>query len=232
MKLFYIPNFEDKFYIFDKIESKHISKVLRLKNGNLIYFTNGKGKLYKAKIIDDNHKKVKISIIEIEKIIKKTNFLHIAIAPTKNISRFEWFLEKATEIGINEITPILCEHSERKNIKFERSEKIIISAMKQSLKLFLPKLNNMIKFEDFILKKSDNLKFISHCKNQKKISLKNAPKNKKKFLILIGAEGDFSHKEIKMAEENNFKSVSLGESRLRTETAGIVACHIFNLLQD
>jgi len=141
-------------------------------------------------------------------------------------------LEKATEIGINEITPILCEHSERKNIKFERSEKIIISAMKQSLKLFLPKLNNMIKFEDFILKKSNNLKFISHCKNQKKILLKNAKKNEKKFLILIGAEGDFSEKEIKMAEENNFKSVSLGESRLRTETAGIVACHTFNLLQD
>jgi len=151
--------------------------------------------------------------------------LHLAVAPTKMNERYEWFLEKATEIGIQEITPIICEHSERKVIKTDRFQKILESAMKQSLHYYLPKLNEPIAFKDFIKKEFDGQKFIAHCEETDKKSLKNELENGKDVTILIGPEGDFSVKEIQLAIENSFIPVSLGNTRLRTETAAIVACH-------
>jgi 16S rRNA (uracil1498-N3)-methyltransferase len=154
--------------------------------------------------------------------------LHIAIAPTKNIDRFEWFLEKATEIGIDEITPIICRHSERKIIKTERGSRILLSAMKQSLKYHLPKLNEAISLANFLKSNFDGTKYIAHCEDGEKNELKTVSKTEK-TLILIGPEGDFSPKEIELALQNQFRAVSLGTSRLRTETAGIIAVHTINI---
>ena len=148
-----------------------------------------------------------------------------AVAPTKMNERYEWFLEKATEIGIQEITPIICEHSERKVIKTDRFQKIIESAMKQSLHYYLPKLNEPISLKELLKKEIDGQKFIAHCEETDKESLKNELKPNEDVTILIGPEGDFSVKEIQLAIENNFIPVSLGNTRLRTETASIVACH-------
>ena len=157
-------------------------------------------------------------------------YLHIAIAPTKNINRFEWFLEKATEIGIDEITPIICTNSERKIIKEIRCNKILISAMKQSLKYHLPKLNKTITLNNLLEKSIDEKKYIAHCKNGQKKNLKEI-NTTDKILILIGPEGDFSSEEIETALQNKFKAVSLGLSRLRSETAGIIATHTININQ-
>jgi 16S rRNA (uracil1498-N3)-methyltransferase len=157
---------------------------------------------------------------------------HIAIAPTKNIERLEWFLEKATEIGIKEITPVLCEHSERKIINMERLEKIIVSAMKQSLKTYIPVLNPLTRFTDFVSKPFNGQKFIAHCTEGIRSELIHSYVKQSESLILIGPEGDFSPKEIEFAKSNGFIEISLGKSRLRTETAGIVACHTINLLNN
>jgi 16S rRNA (uracil1498-N3)-methyltransferase len=158
--------------------------------------------------------------------------LHIAIAPTKMNDRFEWFLEKATEIGIDEITPLYCDHSERKQIKIERMEKVVISAMKQSLKYKLPKLNEPEKFKDFIHQKDWDLGLIAHCQQGDKKQMRDLIREKKKIMILIGPEGDFSDQEISEAKANGLYPVSLGESRLRTETAGVVACSNIAILKD
>jgi 16S rRNA (uracil1498-N3)-methyltransferase len=161
---------------------------------------------------------------------KMPYFLHIAIAPTKNIERLEWFLEKSTEIGISEITPLLCEHSERKIVKNDRLERVIISAAKQSVKAFFPKLNSLQEFNLLVTSKFDGEKYIAHCNKQDLPLLKNVISLKGKSLILIGPEGDFSPKEVSFALENGFKEISLGTSRLRTETAGIVACDTVSIL--
>jgi 16S rRNA (uracil1498-N3)-methyltransferase len=149
----------------------------------------------------------------------------LAVAPTKMNERYEWFLEKATEIGLQEITPIICEHSERKVIKTDRFQKILESAMKQSLHYYLPKLNEPISFRDFINKENKGQKFIAHCEETDKKSLKNELKTNQDITVLIGPEGDFSVKEIQSALEQNYIPVSLGQTRLRTETAAVVACH-------
>ena len=163
----------------------------------------------------------------------KPNFrVHIAIAPTKNIERIEWFLEKATEIGINRVTPLLCRFSERKEIKAERLEKVMISAMKQSLKAYLPQLDELTRFNEFIQQPFDGQKYIAHCDNQHRDLLRNKVIPGQNYLILIGPEGDFSTEEIELALKHGFQPVSLGESRLRTETAGLVACHTVNLLNQ
>lgn len=233
MHLFYTPDISENFYTLNEIESKHCIKVLRLDKNDIIKLIDGKGGFYTAKISDPNPKKCIVEIIETQKEYGKRNhYLHIAIAPTKNIDRFEWFLEKATEIGIDEITPILCEHSERKAIKPERLEKIIISAVKQSLKGYKPKLNELTLLEDFIQQDFDGDKFIAHCEENEKLLLKNAYQAKHHAIILIGPEGDFSPNEIDNTKKAQFKEISLGESRLRTETAGVVACHTVNLLNE
>ncbi|MBT8317515.1 MAG: 16S rRNA (uracil(1498)-N(3))-methyltransferase [Lutibacter sp.] len=213
-------------FTFDKTESRHIVRVLRKKENDKIFITNGKGKLFTSEILIANDKKCLVKIITTEAFKKPWNYyLHIAIAPTKLNDRFEWFLEKATEIGIDEITPIICEHSERKVVKPERLEKIIQSAAKQSLKYHFPKLNEPVTFNQFINSNFDGQLFIAHCEETAKKSLKTALKPKLDTTILIGPEGDFSIKEIMQSLVHNFIPVSLGESRLRTETAGIVAVH-------
>ena len=227
MQLFYLENPKDEI-ILSAEESKHATKVLRKKEGDILNFTDGKGYFYKAKITVADTRKCRLEIVSSQQKEKQHNYhLHIAIAPTKNMDRFEWFLEKATEIGIDEITPIICSRSERKVIKTERCNKILLSAMKQSLKFHLPKLNEAISLIDFLKNNMDGAKYIAHCEKSNKLELKNE-KLEEKTLILIGPEGDFSATEIEMTLKNNFKAVSLGTSRLRTETAGIVAVHTIN----
>jgi 16S rRNA (uracil1498-N3)-methyltransferase len=227
MQLFYTNNSETEFTLLSE-ESKHITKVLRKKEGDTLQFTNGKGQLLIAEITTSDIRKTRVKVTEkIEKEKQHNYYLHIAIAPTKNMDRFEWFLEKATEIGIDEITPIICHHSERKVVKTERCNRILLSAMKQSLKYHLPKLNEAISFKDFIKQDFEGKKYIAHCDEGEKTELRKE-KKENRTLILIGPEGDFSVTEIEIALQNKFKAVSLGNSRLRTETAGIVAVHTIN----
>jgi len=226
MQLFYNQELSttSKQITFDKIESKHMVRVLRKKENDILKITNGKGYVFDAKISFASDKKCTADIISITKKNKPWNYhLHIAIAPTKNNDRIEWFLEKATEIGIDEITPIICSDSERRVVNIKRFEKIIQSAMKQSLKYTLPKINAPKKFNDFINQNLEGTICIAHCENQEKKSLKSIVKPSEKITILIGPEGDFSSEEIKKALLKNYSALSLGKRRLRTETAALVA---------
>ena len=234
MQLFYNSTISEteKLFVFDKEESKHIIKVLRKKESDILFVTNGLGVLFKTEIALASDSKCTVNILSFEKQEPSKYHLHLAVAPTKMNERYEWFLEKATEIGIQEITPIICEHSERKVIKTDRFQKIIESAMKQSLHYYMPKLNEPISFKEFIKKDFSGQKFIAHCEETDKKSLKKEVKIKEDILILIGPEGDFSVKEIQMALDNTFIPVSLGETRLRTETAALVACHSVVLLNE
>tara|TARA_B100000965_G_scaffold348710_1_gene321468 strand:- start:144 stop:833 length:690 start_codon:yes stop_codon:yes gene_type:complete len=227
MQLFFSNTVENQ-VTFTLEENKHLTKVLRKKINDEVFIIDGKGYLYTGKIICQDKKSSTVEITNREKKEKTHKYyLHIGLAPTKNISRFEWFLEKATEIGIDEITPLICEKSERKTINFNRCEKILITAIKQSLKYHLPKLNNPISFNNFIKDEKLGDKFIAHCKEGKKIKLDK--KAKEKYVILIGPEGDFSQNEIDLAITRKYLPITLGNSRLRTETAGIVASHSVNL---
>lgn len=233
MHIFYTPDISGKTYTLSEVESKHCIRVLRLEKGNEITLVDGRGGFYTTEIADPNPKKCTVKIIQSELNFGLRNFqVHVAIAPTKNIERIEWFLEKATEIGINRVTPLLCRYSERKEIKSERLEKVMVSAMKQSLKAYLPRLDELTKFNEFIRQPFEGQKFIAHCEEQQRDLLKNLVVPNQNYLILIGPEGDFSPEEIDLALKAGFKPVSLGESRLRTETAGVVACHTFNLLNE
>jgi 16S rRNA (uracil1498-N3)-methyltransferase len=227
MQLFYNPTITEstEVFSFDKEESKHIIKVLRKKDSDLLYVTNGLGFLFKTEITLASDSKCTVKIISFEKAAPSKFKLHLAVAPTKMNDRYEWFLEKATEIGVHEITPIICDHSERKVINNERFDKILLTAMKQSNELYLPKLNPAITFKEFVKLKIEGVKLIAHCEETDKKSLKSILKTNEDYTILIGPEGDFSEKEIAMALENDFTAVSLGNTRLRTETAAIVACH-------
>ena len=214
-------------------EAWHCIKVLRLKINDKITLTDGRGFLYNALVSSINQKK-KILEVEILEVKEKQKYptanLHIAIAPTKNIDRFEYFVEKATEIGVNEITPIITDNSERKTVNIERVSKILVSAIKQSGQFYLPTLNNVIHFNKFIEMNHCENKFIAHCNDTEKKSLNDYVKKGQDSLILIGPEGDFSKEEIAISIKKDFKALSLGNTRLRTETAGVVACHSFNLI--
>ena len=227
MQLFYNPNINEttESFSFDREESKHIIKVLRKKDTDILYVTNGLGFLFKTEITLASDNKCTVQIISFEKEASPKFQLHLAVAPTKMNDRFEWFLEKATEIGIHEITPVICDRSERKVVNAERFEKILLTAMKQSNVLKLPKLNKSITFKEFVKHKKEGLHLIAHCEETDKKSLKSILKPNTNITLLIGPEGDFSEKEIASAIENNFIPVSLGNTRLRTETAAIVACH-------
>lgn len=233
MNLFYNPHIteDDTQIIFDKEESRHITKVLRKKIGDSIYSTNGAGLMITSEILSITPKQSIAKIVHVETSAAPDYQLHMVVAPTKNNDRFEWFLEKATEIGITSITPVVCDHSERKVIKPERYEKIIQSAMKQSLKTFMPKLHPMVTFKESIALFEDSklLKVIAHCEERPKDYLFQIVAPKQDVLICIGPEGDFSTKEIDMAVLKGWKEVSLGASRLRTETAAIAACHTISL---
>jgi len=234
MNLFYHPSCKssDTEVRFGKEESRHITKVLRYKVGDTVHITNGMGFIFTTELLEVGPKLSRAKVIKEVKQEPLPYRLHMAVAPTKNNDRFEWFLEKATEIGITSITPIISEHSERKVIKPERLERIIESAMKQSLKAYKPTLHPAISFSAYIKAASnEGLKCIAHCAPTEKVPLKNKIAEAKDILILIGPEGDFSETEIKFAEDNGFVGVSLGASRLRTETAAIVACHSVSLLR-
>ena len=228
MQLFYNSDIEESTttFTFSKEESKHIIKVLRKSVGAILKITNGKGWLFDAEIISADIKRCQANISNAVQKPKRNYKLHLAVAPTKMNDRFELFLEKATEIGIDSITPILCDHSERKVIKLDRFEKIVQSAMKQSLQCYLPIINKLTPLSAFINQEFNGQMFIAHCEETTdKQSLKDKLQPKQDITILIGPEGDFSVKEIEMALRHNFIPVTLGKTRLRTETAAVVACH-------
>lgn len=234
MQLFYAPDIDNDTieFTFDKEESKHIVKVLRKLEGSILQITNGKGFLFICVVILASEKKCVVKINE-SQFTEARNFrIHMVVAPTKMNDRYEWFLEKAAEIGVDEITPIICDHSERKIIKTERFDKILISAMKQSNQMYLPILNEPIKLTDFLSKEIIGQKFIAHCEETEKVELKDRIKIQQNYTLLIGPEGDFSTNEINKALTNGYLPVALGNTRLRTETAAIVGCHTFVLANN
>ena len=230
--MFYCPDILHSFTLSEE-ESQHAVRVLRLQTGDELELVDGAGGYYKAVISNPHPKHCEFVIKETFTEFGKRDYrLHIAIAPTKNIERLEWFIEKCTEIGIDEITPVICRFSERKIIKPERLEKIIVSAAKQSLKAYFPILNPMCSFRDFIQQTTVSQKFIAHCYEQDKQLLQRVYQKSFDAVILIGPEGDFSPEEVQAAIQHRFLPVSLGSSRLRTETAGVVACHTVSLINE
>lgn len=214
-------------------ESVHIARVLRMKPGDQLKLTDGKGNTAIAAIEDPNPKACSVNIISIESDVQKGFRLHLAVAPTKNAARFEWFLEKATEFGIDEITPVYCDHSERQKLRTERLEKVVISAMKQSLSSFLPLINQPVDLIQLIKSNAGRKNcFIAWVDDKPRPHLKDVCLPGKDALVLIGPEGDFSPQEIKLALDSGFLPVSLGKARLRTETAALASCFIVNLLNE
>lgn len=211
--------------LLDEDTSKHIVQVLRMQNGEQLQLTDGKGNLFLAAITDNNRKRCTVAIQQTVNTQPKTANASIAISLLKNSSRFEWFLEKATELGISEIIPLICERTEKTAFKYERMNSILISAMLQSQQVFLPLLHQPIKFNPFVSKPFDNTaKFIAHCEDESnKVQLHHQITQSCSQLILIGPEGDFTKQEIELALQHGFSAVSLGHTRLRTETAGVVA---------
>lgn len=233
MNLFYTPDItpQNEAWFLTEEESKHCTRVLRLEKGDEVNLIDGKGGFYTATISDAHPKR---TILHIKSVTteygKRNHYLHIAVAPTKNLDRLEWFLEKATEIGIDEISLIISHRSERKEAKTERLNKIITAAIKQSLKAYHPILNEAIAYNKFITKPFSGQKFIAHCADGEKAEIKDQIDLKGNYLVMIGPEGDFSEKEVADALQSGFKPITLGESRLRTETAALEACFEINFL--
>jgi len=231
MHLFYTPDITLPDYSLSEEESKHAIRVLRLQLNDEVILVDGKGGKYTAQITDVNPKKTILKITHSQQEFGKRNhYLHIAVAPTKNIERLEWFLEKATELGIDTITPIICDRSERKEVKTDRLNKIIISAVKQSIKAYHPLLNEAISFKQFIEPGFEGAGFIAHCMEGEKPLLAQLIKPQGHYTILIGPEGDFTPQELTLAQAAGYTGISLGEARLRTETAALVACFEINML--
>ena len=232
MQIFYTPDIAVNTELPDE-EGQHAIRVLRLNEGAEILLTDGKGTFYKAAIAVANAKHCRVDILEQWSPGKLWDFtLHIAVAPTKNMDRLEWFAEKATEIGIDAITCLNCRYSERKEVKPARIKKILVSAMKQSQKATLPALTGMTDFKTFVSQPFDGRKFIAHCNEGEKPLIKQIYNPGESALVLIGPEGDFSPEEVTLALHNGFEPISLGESRLRTETAALVACHTLHVLNQ
>ncbi|HPW90456.1 MAG TPA: 16S rRNA (uracil(1498)-N(3))-methyltransferase [Paludibacteraceae bacterium] len=232
MTLFYAPDIVQNPFLNEE-ESLHCTKVLRLKAGDVVHVIDGIGGLYEVEIVAPHAKHTEVRILSVQNAFEKRPFrIHLAVAPTKNSDRFEWFIEKATEIGVDTITPLLCRYSERKSIKSERIEKILISASKQSLKAFVPKLNPMMRYDDFIESVIEPHRFIAHCYSAEKIHLLHACPPHADVVVLVGPEGDFSLEEVQLALQHNFQLVTLGNSRLRTETAGVIACHLVTVVNS
>ncbi|MBR4851761.1 MAG: 16S rRNA (uracil(1498)-N(3))-methyltransferase [Tidjanibacter sp.] len=225
MLLFYAPDITTPLYTLDEIESGHCVRVLRLQEGDTLNITDGRGTLYDAEVVDAHPKRCSVRIVaEHHNWEQRPYQLTVAVAPTKNIDRIEWFVEKATECGIDRIIPTLCDHSERKVIKGERLEKIAISAMKQSLKAYLPDIAPLTPLREVLTTPFEGTKLIAHCEEEaERVFIGRELKAGDNVLILIGPEGDFSPEEIALARENGFREVSLGDCRLRTETAALAA---------
>lgn len=232
MQQFYTPDIDAdiKTHAFNENESKHIARVLRKKSGDTIRLTNGKGLILYGILEVTSPKHCSITITSTEFVNTPETYVHMAVAPTKNMDRFEWFLEKATELGVQRITPILCDRSERKQLKTERCEKIIEAALKQSLRAHKPILDPLTFLKDFNTNAS--ICCIAHCENTDKEKLQRVVSQQSNVCILIGPEGDFSNKEITWAKELGIKAVDLGNARLRTETAALVACHTVLLINE
>ncbi len=220
-------------------ESRHCVRVLRLNTGDKIRLIDGSGGFYEAEITDNNPKKCVVTILKSEKEVGKRDWLlHIAIAPTKNMDRLEWFVEKATEIGIDEISLIICNNNERSTVKNERLNKVAVAAIKQSIKAYLPKINEALDFKEFIASTADfkGEKYIAHCRVSSeeinKRHIKNRYSARHNVLVLIGPEGDFTKEEVMFALANGFIEVSFGDSRLRTETAALYASTLLNILNE
>ena len=226
MQLFYAPEISLPRYTLPEEESKHCVRVLRMTVGDELHLTDGKGNMYRCKVVSDNVKRCEVEVVETwPEYERMSDGLSMWVAPTKNSDRFEWFLEKATEIGISEVYPLECDHSERRQIKLEREEKVITAAVKQSLKAYHPVLHDLTSVRDIIAMDFEGEKYIAHCDSSfgERPYLGNLVKKGANTLILIGPEGDFSKEEINFALQNGFKAISLGRERLRTETAAVVA---------
>lgn len=229
MHYFYSTHIDSDRIILSKEEAHHALRVIRLKEGDKVGVFDGKGRIYTCRISILNKQVCELAILEVDSVEENPSKLSMYIAPTKNIDRFEWFLEKATEIGVCEITPIISFHSERKKIRYDRLEKVLISAMKQSMNPFLPKLNPIITFDEVLNLNPDSDRFISHCEDRNRKKLFDQLNFSTPTAILIGPEGDFSSTEIDKAEELGWIGVSMGKQRLRTETAGVLAVHMYML---
>jgi 16S rRNA (uracil1498-N3)-methyltransferase len=218
--------------VLDEATSKHIVQVLRMQNGEQLQLTNGKGNLFTAEITDNNRKKCMLKVIRSNNEQRTTTNISIAISLIKNNTRFEWFLEKATEIGVSEIIPLICERTEKTAFKLDRMKNILVSAMLQSQQTWLPVLQEPVKFVTIVNQSKQEQKFIAHCEDEtNKVPLNLQISNSSNQLILIGPEGDFTRQEIELALQNNFIAVALGNTRLRTETAGIVAAALLSLIR-
>ena len=231
MQQFFTPDIDltSESYNFNEIESKHMAKVLRKNIGDLLHLTNGKGQLITTKLSLVSPKSCVVKLLEIKEIPAPKTSIHMLVAPTKNISRYEWFLEKATELGVYKITPVLCDRSERKHIKHERCEKIIHAALKQSLRVYAPILEPLTPLKEIEL---NGPTFMAHCEYSPKESLKDVVRGQAKCNILIGPEGDFSKAEIARANKQNITAGPLGSNRLRTETAALAALHTALLMNQ
>ncbi|MES2651512.1 MAG: 16S rRNA (uracil(1498)-N(3))-methyltransferase [Bacteroidota bacterium] len=232
MHIFYTPDLSTDHFTLNEEESRHCSKVLRLGLGDVVHLIDGGGGLYEAEISAISKKNVELKVIHKQlEFGKRNHHLHIAIAPTKNIDRLEWFLEKATEIGIDEITPLICDRSERKIVKEERLDKVITAAVKQSLTAYHPKLNQAATFSELMNKEFAGERLIAHCMDgSDKKFINEVVSIHQSYLVLIGPEGDFSPAELNTALQNGFKPVTLGTTRLRTETAALAACFEVNYI--
>jgi 16S rRNA (uracil1498-N3)-methyltransferase len=227
----YISAINQREFLLSPEESRYLLKSLRLHVNDRIEVTDGKGTLAQAVILGTENFLVKIKILSTDSITPPHPYLHLAVAPTKNPDRFEWFIEKAVEIGVNEITPLVCEHSEKIKVNHERLSRIMIAALKQSQNVYLPKLNTITQYSNFIEQTDDvHQKLIAHCHGLKKVSLVAGLNNKQNTIILIGPEGDFSKNEIALAASHNYMSITLGNQRLRTETAALFSCAVFRAL--
>lgn len=214
-------------------ESWHCAKVLRKKSGDEIHLIDGFGNFYEGVLQIVSEKQCTVKITRGPKMQALRNYyLHLAIAPTKQLDRIEWMLEKIVEIGIDEISFVQCKNSERTNLKIERTHKIVESAVKQSLQARLPKINDLLQFKDFIKSISTDQKLIAHCFESEKKNIQQIDFKNKSTSVLIGPEGDFTLEEVKMAEQNNFHTLSLGNTRLRTETAGLYVCNAASILSS
>lgn len=233
MNVFYTEEIKGNSALLSREESQHCIRVLRMQAGDKVQLMNGNGSVFEALISDPDPKCCKLDIVkELPNLLQRSYRLTVAIAPTKNIDRYEWFLEKSTEIGIDRIIPLICQHSERREIKADRLEKILVAAIKQSGQPLLPELTKPLPFKMLMSQGFEGDKFIAHCEPSEKKLFKNEVCAGKNVMILIGPEGDFDKAEIKLAVESGFRPVSLGDSRLRTETAGLVACHTVCLVNQ
>lgn len=226
MNIFYLPEIKGEIVLLDEVESGHAIRVLRMKEGDVVTVTDGSGGWYKGLIEEAHPKKCLIRIISRQMDFEKRDYrLVLAMAPTKNSDRTEWLLEKAVEIGIDGFIPVLCRFSERKNINQMRLYKVALAAMKQSLKAYLPEISEMVSFAEVVRSPFSGKKFIAHCYPGEKPHLRELISEGDDVLVLIGPEGDFSEDEVTLALQNGFREISLGKSRLRTETAALAACH-------